>query len=62
MEIGTPNPTYLTLMYVYLKTYEEALRDFECAVKNTGYPDMALMSLRQMHQERVEKVVKEMAG
>jgi hypothetical protein len=52
MEIGETSNLYLMLMYVYLKSYG----DFECAVKNSGYADMALMAVRQKYSEKIDQV------
>lgn len=56
MEIGETSNLYLMLMYVYLKSYGEAIADFECAVKDSGYADMALMAVRQKYSEKIDKV------
>jgi hypothetical protein len=56
MEIGKTSNLYMMLMYVYLKSYEEAIKDFECAVKDAGYADIALMAVRQKFSEKIDKV------
>lgn len=60
MELGKTGNLYLMLMYVYLKAYQEAIDDFEYAVNDAGYADMALMAVKQKYKERVDKVVKEL--
>lgn len=55
MELGKTDNLYLMLMYVYLKAYQEAIRDFEHAVKDVGYADMALMSVKQKYRERIDR-------
>ncbi len=62
MGIGETNNLYLMLMYVYLEAYNEAIKDFEHAVKDVGYADMALMSVKQKYTERIDKVAKELAS
>jgi len=56
MDIENSNNIYLMMMYVYLKSYEEAINDFESAVKNCGFPDMALLAVKQKYGEKVERV------
>ena len=51
---------YLMMLYVYLKSYQEAIDDFEVAIKNIGYPDEALMAIKQKFSERVDMVLKEL--
>ncbi len=60
MEIDKNSSMYLMMLYVYLKSYQEAIGDFEVAIKNIGYPDEALMAVRQKFSERVDRVSKEM--
>ncbi len=60
MELGKTDNLYLMLMYVYLKAYKEAIRDFEYAVKDAGYADMALMSVKQKYRERIDKFANEL--
>ncbi len=60
MEIGKTGNLHLMLMYVYLKSYHEAIQDFEHAVKDVGYADMALMSIKQKYEERIDRVTKEL--
>ena len=55
MELGKTDNLYLMLMYVYLKAYQEAIRDFECAVKNAEYADLALISVKQKYRERIDR-------
>jgi predicted ABC-type ATPase len=61
MQIGNNGDMYLKLIYVYLKAYEEAIADFEHAVKDAGFADIALMSVKQKYQERVDRVAKELS-
>jgi hypothetical protein len=63
MKIGIDETSsiYLMLLYVYLKSYQEAIDDFEVAVKNIGYPDEALMAVKQNFTDRVNKVSKDLA-
>lgn len=60
MEINKNSSMYLMMLYVYLKSYQEAIEDFELAVKNIGYPDEALMAIKQKFSERVDRVSKEL--
>ncbi len=60
MKIDKNSSMYLMMLYVYLKSYREAIDDFEEAVKNIGYPDEALMAVKQKFSERVDKVSKEL--
>lgn len=60
MEPSETGNLYLMLMYVYLRAYQEAIQDFESAIKDTGYADMALMSVRQKHRENIEKIAREL--
>lgn len=60
MEIDKTSSIYLTLLYIYLKSYQEAIDDFEVAVKNIGYPDEALMAIKQKFREWVDMVSKEL--
>ncbi len=55
MELGKTDNLYLMLIYVYLRAYQEAIRDFEYAVKDAGYADMALMSVKQKYRERIDR-------
>ncbi len=59
MDPQNPRSIYMLLMYVYLKSYQEAIDDFEQAVKNIGYPDEALMAVKQKYEERVQRVIRE---
>ncbi len=59
MEIGQTANLYMMLLYVYLKAYGEAIADFEDAVKDAGYADIALMSIKQKYQEKIDRVAKE---
>lgn len=61
MEIGKTTNLYLMLMYVYLKAYGEAVADFEGAVKDVGYADIALMSVKQRYQEKIDRVAREIS-
>jgi hypothetical protein len=60
MEMGKTGQLYLMMMYVYLKAYQEAIDDFEYALKDAGYGDVALMALKQKYKERIDKVAKEL--
>ena len=60
MELGKPGNLYLMLMYVYLRAYQEAIDDFESAMKDTGYGDIALMSVKQRHRENIDKITREL--
>jgi hypothetical protein len=62
MELENSSSVFMMLMYVYLRSYEEAIQDFETAIKDVGYPDMALTALRQKYGERIDKVAKEMCA
>jgi hypothetical protein len=48
-------------MYVYLKAYGEAIADFEIAVKDAGYADIALISVKQKYQEKIDRVARELS-
>jgi len=61
MEIGKTTNLYLMLMYVYLKAYGEAVSDFEGAVKDAGYTDIALMSVKQKYREKIDRIAREMS-
>ncbi len=60
MELGKTGNLYLMLMYVYLRAYQEAIQDFENAMKDTGYADMALMSIKQKHRENIDRIAREL--
>ncbi len=60
MEIDKTSSMYLMMLYVYLKSYQEAIDDFEEAVKNIGYPDEALAAVKRKFSERVDRVSKEL--
>ncbi|MGA9100276.1 MAG: hypothetical protein WB392_15240 [Methanotrichaceae archaeon] len=60
MELGETGNLYLMLMYVYLRAYQEAIQDFENALKDTGYADMAIMSVKQKHRENIDKIAREL--
>lgn len=62
MDLDKSNNLYLIMMYVYLKSYEEALDDFQEAVKNIGFSDLALMAVEQKFKERIEKVAREISS
>jgi len=49
----------MMMMYVYLKAYREALIDFEVAVKNSSFADLALMSVQQKYKEKIERIENE---
>jgi hypothetical protein len=59
MEINNTRNMYLLIMYVYLKSYQEAIDDFEVAINNVGYPDEALMAVKQKFNERLERIIQE---
>jgi len=61
MDINRTDSMYMLMMCVYLKAYEEALEDFEDAVKNVGFADLALMAVQQKLKERKERVAREMS-
>ena len=56
MELENSGNMYMMLMYVYLKAYREALIDFEVAVKDSSYVDLALMSVQQKYREKIERI------
>ena len=56
MELENSGNMYMVLMYVYLKAYREALIDFEVAVKDSSYVDLALMSVQQKYREKIERI------
>jgi len=60
MELGKTGDLYLMLIYVYLRAYQEAIDDFESAMKDTGYGDMALVSVKQRHRENIDKIAREL--
>ncbi len=60
MELGKTGNLYLMLMYVYLRAYQEAIQDFEDAIEDTGYADMALMSVKQKHRENIDRIAREL--
>ena len=60
MELGQTGNLYLMLMYVYLRAYQEAIQDFEDALKDTGYADMAIMSVKQKHRENIDRIAREL--
>lgn len=62
MELGKTSSLYLMLMYVYLKAYDEAIADFEGAVKDAGYADIALMSVKQKFREKIDRVASEISA
>ncbi len=60
MGINSNHNMYLLLLYVYLKSYEEAIDDFEEAVKNSGWADVALMAVKQKYAERINRVSRDL--
>ena len=60
MELGKTANLYAMMMYVYMKAYEEAITDLEQAVEDLGYADMALMSVKQKHKDRIDRIAREM--
>ena len=62
MDIKNSNNMYLMLMYVYLKAYQDALTDFEYAVKDSSYVDLALMSVRQKYGEKIDRIASELSA
>ncbi|MFB3766024.1 MAG: hypothetical protein ACE14P_12365 [Methanotrichaceae archaeon] len=60
MELGKTGNLYLMLMYVYLRAYQEAIQDFETAVKDSGFADVALMAVRQRQRENIERIAREL--
>jgi len=61
MELENSGNMYMMLMYVYLKAYREALTDFEVAVKDSSYVDLALMSVQQKYREKIERIESEIS-
>ncbi len=53
---------YLMMLYVYLKSYEEAINDFEAAIEDIGYPDEALMAVKEKFKERIDRVTNELSS
>lgn len=62
MDIENSSNMYLMLMYVYLKAYQDALTDFEYAVKDSSYVDLALMSVRQKYSEKIDRIAGELSA
>ncbi len=62
MEINGKHNMYMLLLYVYLKSYEEAIDDFEEAVKNSGWADVALMAVKQKFAERIVRVTNDLSS
>jgi hypothetical protein len=60
MDINKTSSMDLAMMYVYIKSYEEAISDFETAVKDTGFADLAIEAVREKFRERIERVSKEL--
>ncbi len=60
MQLKNSQNMYMMMMYVYLKAYHEALQDFELAVKDANFVDMALMSVQQKYKEKIERFEREM--
>jgi hypothetical protein len=58
MDLNNTRNMYLLIMYVYLRSYQEAIDDFEMAINNV-YPDEALMAVKQKFNERLERVIQE---
>lgn len=56
MDINQSENFYLMMAYVYLKSYEDAVNDFEEAVKNIGFSDLALMAVKEKLAERIDRV------
>jgi hypothetical protein len=61
MELGKTSNFYLMAMYVYLKAYDEAISDFEGAVKDAGYADIALMSVKQKYKDKIDRLAREIS-
>jgi len=59
MDLNNARNMYLLMMYVYLRSYQEAIDDFEVAIKNAGYPDDALVAVRQKFNDRLERIIQE---
>jgi thiamine kinase-like enzyme len=59
MEFENSHNLYMMMMYVYMKAYREALIDFEVAVKNSSFADLALMSVQQKYKEKIERIESE---
>ncbi len=60
MDIHKSSSIYLAMMYVYIKSYEEAISDFETAVKDTGFADLAIAAVKEKLRERIDRVTKEL--
>lgn len=61
MEIRNSSNLYMMLMYVYMKAYREALEDFEYAVKDSTYVDLALLSVKQKYCEKIDRIASEVS-
>jgi hypothetical protein len=61
MELINSQNLYMMMMYVYLKAYREALTDFEVAVKDSSYVDLALMSVQQKYKEKIDRIERELS-
>ncbi len=61
MELMNSQYLYMMMMYVYLKAYREALTDFEVAVNSSSYVDLALMSVQQKYQEKIDRIERELS-
>jgi len=61
MDIRNSSNLYMMLMYVYMKAYREALEDFEYAVKDSSYVDLALLSVKQKYCEKIDRIANEMS-
>ena len=59
MELENSRSLYMVMMYIYMKAYREALIDFEVAVKNSSFADLALMSVQQKYREKIERIENE---
>ncbi len=60
MRVNDRDSMYLLMMYVYLKSYEDAINDFEAAMENTGCPDEALMMVKQKFKEKVDRAARDL--
>jgi len=62
MDIKNSNSLYLMLLYVYMKAYQEAILDFENAVKDSSYVDLALMAVKQKYGEKIDRIAGELSA
>jgi len=53
------NNVYLMTAYAYFKGYRAAMNDFNDALRQCGYGDMALVIVRQRFREKMERFGRE---